>query len=264
MGGVQMGTMRHPGVGMSGGIAALLLALGLPANPSAELPSEGVIPKPPGESSYPTVSLTFDDTHESHRWAAELLSLAGMVGTFYVNSERIGDQGYLRAEDLWAMEALGHEIGGHTLDHRALGNLDGDGVCRELDNCPAVANADQADSDGDGIGDKCDLCPDDAENDADGDGICANDDNCAAVANFDQADADGDGIGDLCDEKTPLVPKDPPQPSLPEDGSGCSSTGSGSLSIALGGLVSLCALRRRVRPRSARSSPCCLHAEAGV
>lgn len=39
-------------------------------------------------------------------------------------------------------------------------DTDGDGVCDELDNCPAVANADQADTDGDGNGDLCDACAD--------------------------------------------------------------------------------------------------------
>lgn len=64
---------------------------------------------------YPTVSLTFDDTHGSHRWVADVLYQAGMVGTFYVNSERVGGSGYLSAKDLREMEAQGHEIGGHTL-----------------------------------------------------------------------------------------------------------------------------------------------------
>jgi hypothetical protein len=39
-------------------------------------------------------------------------------------------------------------------------DADGDGVCDWDDNCPSVANPDQADSDGDGLGDACDLaCP---------------------------------------------------------------------------------------------------------
>jgi cysteine-rich repeat protein len=44
------------------------------------------------------------------------------------------------------------------------GDGDGDGVPDATDNCPQVANPDQADADGDGAGDACDL-------DADGDGL---------------------------------------------------------------------------------------------
>src|SRR4029079_5586090 len=35
-------------------------------------------------------------------------------------------------------------------------DADGDGVADDVDNCPAVANANQADADGDGAGDLCD------------------------------------------------------------------------------------------------------------
>lgn len=38
-------------------------------------------------------------------------------------------------------------------------DLDGDGKDNEEDNCPKTANADQADFDGDEVGDLCDLCP---------------------------------------------------------------------------------------------------------
>ena len=36
---------------------------------------------------------------------------------------------------------------------------DGDGVLDSSDNCPNLPNADQADADGDGVGDACDACP---------------------------------------------------------------------------------------------------------
>ncbi|QAT82371.1 metal dependent amidohydrolase [Corallococcus coralloides] len=83
---------------------------------------------------------------------------------------------------------------------------DHDGVATWMDNCPFVANADQKDSDGDGKGDLCDGCPNDAAtcsvadpSDFDYDGITSATDNCPLVANADQQDTDGDGAGDACD-----------------------------------------------------------------
>jgi hypothetical protein len=76
---------------------------------------------------------------------------------------------------------------------------DGDGVPDESDNCPSVANADQADADEDFLGDACDACPSDALNDADADGVCGNVDNCPSVSNGDQVNGDGDALGDACD-----------------------------------------------------------------
>jgi hypothetical protein len=52
-------------------------------------------------------------------------------------------------------------LGGLTVAHACPEDDDGDGVCNANDNCPAVANADQADLDGDTVGDVCD--DDDAE-----------------------------------------------------------------------------------------------------
>jgi uncharacterized protein (TIGR03382 family) len=73
-----------------------------------------------------------------------------------------------------------------------LKDSDGDGVPDVLDNCPDVPNPDQKDTDHDGIGDAC-------SNDMDGDGIPNAKDNCPLVPNPDQADSDNDGIGDACD-----------------------------------------------------------------
>jgi hypothetical protein len=72
-------------------------------------------------------------------------------------------------------------------------DIDGDGAANASDNCPTTANADQADADADNIGDACDA-------DIDGDGAANESDNCPTTANADQADADSDGIGDVCDD----------------------------------------------------------------
>jgi len=58
-------------------------------------------------------------------------------------------------------------------------DVDGDGIPDFVDNCPAVANAGQADDDGDYAGNVCD--------------------NCSAVVNASQCDSDGDGYGNRCD-----------------------------------------------------------------
>jgi len=71
-------------------------------------------------------------------------------------------------------------------------DADGDGVPDDEDNCPDAANADQADLDGDGAGDACDV-------DDDNDGVSDGADNCPVLANADQANFDGDGLGDACD-----------------------------------------------------------------
>jgi len=93
---------------------------------------------------------------------------------------------------------------------RAIGDVDADGVRDDVDNCPVVANPDQADSNGDGVGDACDL---------DSDGVADENDNCPTVPNADQADSDGNGIGDACTDG----PADEDGDGVPDDTDNCPS-----------------------------------------
>ena len=71
-------------------------------------------------------------------------------------------------------------------------DIDGDSRGNGADNCPFSPNPTQDDLDGDGFGDDCDL-------DIDGDGLANSNDNCVINQNPNQADLDGDGLGDVCD-----------------------------------------------------------------
>lgn len=95
-----------------------------------------------------------------------------------------------------------------------LDDRDMDGVPNVVDNCPNIANDDQANSDADPHGDACDNCPHVSNYDqrdfdlydedtsysfppSDGVGdVC---DNCPYVVNPLQEDCDGNGAGDACD-----------------------------------------------------------------
>ena len=93
-----------------------------------------------------------------------------------------------------SQEFMSFHVGGTYPDS------DGDGVPDNTDNCPNTYNPDQADSDGDGVGDACE-----GGEDSDGDGVPDESDNCPHTYNPDQADSDGDGVGDAC-EYTPIPP----------------------------------------------------------
>ncbi len=83
-------------------------------------------------------------------------------------------------------------------DDETGGDSDGDGIAQACDNCPQQVNPLQTDTDQDGVGNSCD--------------------NCTFVANPDQLDPDGDLHGDLCDNCPTEF--NPSQDDLDEDRSG--------------------------------------------
>lgn len=72
-------------------------------------------------------------------------------------------------------------------------DTDGDGVPNADDNCPDLQNPEQTDTDLDAHGDACDA-------DDDNDGVTDAGDDCPFLSNPGQIDLDGDGLGDPCDE----------------------------------------------------------------
>ena len=94
-------------------------------------------------------------------------------------------------------DGVNNDVDAFPTDPQESADADQDNIGDNADNCPATANSDQADSDGDGIGDVCDT------NDQDADGYEDDVDNCPTVANGanedDQLDTDSDGLGNACD-----------------------------------------------------------------
>ncbi len=135
--------------------------------------------------------------------------------TFRINDPAGGKVRCLSETDL-VLEGKYHRYTGSVTPPPPV-DSDGDGVPNASDNCPNASNGSQVDSDGDGQGDACDS-------DDDNDGVPDREDNCPTTPNPLQYDSDSDGIGDLCDPNP--LPGDlglvTPEPDL-----GASDLGSG-------------------------------------
>jgi peptidoglycan/xylan/chitin deacetylase (PgdA/CDA1 family) len=99
-----------------------LVAMALTLGPSAIAPPAATAVALPAART--VVSLTFDDGFASVQAARREMLQRNMRGTFYISSGLLGQPGRLTWDEIRAMEAEGHEIGGHTVNHAHLETLD--------------------------------------------------------------------------------------------------------------------------------------------
>jgi len=128
-------------------------------------------------------------------------------------------------------------VPGHS-SSMAFFDADLDSVADAADNCPNVANRDQADQDKDGVGDACDA-------DLDGDGVVQTGapgtflDNCPLVNNALQTDSNNDGVGDACAHDEAPATALPATENVPKSCASCAEPASGLNSIGVGAVAFL-------------------------
>jgi peptidoglycan/xylan/chitin deacetylase (PgdA/CDA1 family) len=83
-------------------------------------------------------TINFDDAWGEHYDASLVLDRYGFKGTFFANSGRSGTYEYMTHSKLIDMQARGHEIGGHTVHHFNLTDLNSND--REYEICQDIAN----------------------------------------------------------------------------------------------------------------------------
>jgi peptidoglycan/xylan/chitin deacetylase (PgdA/CDA1 family) len=88
-------------------------------NPEPRSTAVARVPSP--DRARTVVSLTFDDGSASQYVASQRLRRHGMVGTFYVNSGKVGTSPYYMTwRQTHALAAAGHEVGGQSIHDRNL------------------------------------------------------------------------------------------------------------------------------------------------
>jgi hypothetical protein len=115
---------------------------------------------------------------------------SGFQPSGYADGDCVTVTGYFLESDV--LQVFKAERSQDCSDEVVDTDTDGDGVPDDQDNCPEEANADQLNTDGDEFGDACDP-------DIDNDGVPNDVDICPTVSNPDQVDVDADG-NDVPDE----------------------------------------------------------------
>src|SRR5205085_5174907 len=105
---------------VSAGFVATVVALALLAVPTAAAAAPTV------------VSLSFDDTLANQYQTRSTLATHSMHATFYVNSSRVDQAGYMTKAQLLALQSDGNEIAGHTVNHLDLSTVDVDEQKRQI------------------------------------------------------------------------------------------------------------------------------------
>ena len=119
----------------------------------------------------------------------------------------------------------GEEVWGSIgLTAGEVGDSDGDGISDSMDNCPDDYNPSQLDKDLDGIGDSCDPVDNTASSDDDGDTVANDVDNCPDDYNPGQGDKDLDGIGDACDPVDNTAAADSDEDGISDEQDNCPDT----------------------------------------
>lgn len=101
------------------------------------------------------VAIAFGGAHDSIALALEVLPDGRLVAAGRSDS----DFALARClSEVSTVTTTTTSLASTTTTTAACADPDGDGVCATVDNCPLVANPDQLDRDGDGLGDACDPC----------------------------------------------------------------------------------------------------------
>ncbi len=84
----------------------------------SSIPIEMLFPQ--GKSK--ALILSFDDGRVADKHLVKLMNEYGLVGTFHLNSNKLGTKDYLTKEEIKSL-FKGHEISGHTANHPSLPSL---------------------------------------------------------------------------------------------------------------------------------------------